>query len=69
MGYKPKGLSIVKGYICQVSTCGTPTPTPPVLQQISDPSYELTQTSPLAISPKQFQSKLKTLLFSKSYPD
>src|SRR6218665_2099871 len=25
---------------------------PPVLRQISDPSYELTQTSPLAISPR-----------------
>src|SRR6218665_483283 len=33
------------------------------------PSYELTQTSPLAISPQLFNSKLKTLLFSKSYPD
>src|SRR6218665_4051045 len=35
----------------------------------SDPSYELTQTSPLAISPQLFHFKLKTLLFSKSYPD
>src|SRR6218665_3520695 len=42
---------------------------PPVLRQMSDPSYELTQTSPLAISPQLFHSKLKTLLFSKSYPD
>src|SRR6218665_3029306 len=29
----------------------------------------LTQTSPLAISSQLFHSKLKTLLFSKSYPD
>src|SRR6218665_76673 len=42
---------------------------PPALRQMSDPSYELTQTSPLAISPQLFHSKLKTLLFSKSYPD
>ena len=42
---------------------------PPVLRQISDPSYELTKTSPLAISPQVFHSKLKTLLFHKSYPD
>src|SRR6218665_1205871 len=35
---------------------------------MSDSSYELTQTSPLAISPQLFHSKLKTLLFSKSYP-
>jgi len=42
---------------------------PPALRQISDPSYELTRTSPLAISPQLFHSKLKTLLFSKSYPD
>src|SRR6218665_2950238 len=33
---------------------------PPALRQISDPSYELTQTSPLAISPRLFHSKLKT---------
>ena len=32
-------------------------------------TYELTQTSPLKISPRLFHSKLKTLLFSKSYPD
>src|SRR6218665_3001939 len=42
---------------------------PQALRQISDSSYELTQTSPLAISPQLFHSKLKTLLFSKSYPD
>src|SRR6218665_3553831 len=42
---------------------------PPALRQISDPSYELTRTSALAISPQLFHSKLKTLLFSKSYPD
>src|SRR6185503_12387322 len=42
---------------------------PPVLRQISDPSYELTKTSPLAIYPQVFHSKLKTLLFHKSYPD
>src|SRR6218665_3034106 len=42
---------------------------PPALRQMSDPSYELTQTSPLAISPQLFHSKLKTLLFSESYPD
>src|SRR6218665_2412582 len=42
---------------------------PPALRQMSDPSYELPQTSPLAISPQLFHSKLKTLLFSKSYPD
>src|SRR6218665_1709422 len=42
---------------------------PPALRQISVPSYELTRTSPLAISPQLFHSKLKTLLFSKSYPD
>src|SRR6218665_3576993 len=38
----------------------------PAMRQISDPSYELTQTFTLAISPKRFHSKLKTLLFSKS---
>src|SRR6218665_3869582 len=42
---------------------------PPALRQISDPSYELTQTSPLAISLQLFHSKLKTLLLSKTYPD
>src|SRR6218665_293524 len=42
---------------------------PPALQQISESSYELTQTSPLKISPWLFHSKLKTLLFGKSYPD
>src|SRR6218665_271626 len=41
---------------------------PPVLRQISHPSYQLTQTSPLAISPWLFPSKLKTLLPCKSYP-
>src|SRR6218665_1329017 len=42
---------------------------PQALRQLSDPSYERTQTSPLAISPQLFHSKMKTLLFSKSYPD
>ena len=42
---------------------------PPVQRQISDPSYELTKTSPLAISPQVFYSTLKTLLFHKAYPD
>src|SRR6218665_2760168 len=42
---------------------------PPALRQISESSYELTQTSPFKISPRLFLSKLKTLLFSKSYPD
>src|SRR6218665_3831592 len=42
---------------------------PPALRQISGPTYELTQTSSLAISPQLFHSKLKTLLFSKSYSD
>ena len=42
---------------------------PPALRQISDPPYELTHTSPLAISAQLFHSKLKTLLFSNSYPD
>ena len=36
---------------------------PPALRQISNPSYELTKTSHLAISPQLFHSKLKTLLF------
>jgi|SRR6218665_1009846 len=31
--------------------------------------YELIQTEPLAISPQLFHSKLKTLLFNKSYPE
>jgi len=31
--------------------------------------YYLTKTLPFAISPKLFHSKLKTLLFNKSYPD
>ena len=38
-------------------------------QIISDPSYELAQTSPLVISLQLFHSKLKTLFFSKSYSD
>src|SRR6218665_2880233 len=42
---------------------------PQALRQISDPSYELTQISPLAISLQLFHSKLKTMLFSKSYND
>src|SRR6218665_1656143 len=42
---------------------------PPALRQISESSYELTQTSPFKISLRLFHSKLKTLLFSKSYPD
>src|SRR6218665_2654463 len=41
----------------------------PVLRQISDLSYELTKTLHLATSPQLFHSKLKTLLFNKSYPD
>jgi len=38
--------------------------------QIPHTSYELTETFSLAISPRffHFKSKLKTLLFSKSYP-
>src|SRR6218665_1918184 len=39
---------------------------PPALRQISESSYDLTQTSPLKISPRLFHSKLKTLLFGKS---
>src|SRR6218665_2374295 len=39
---------------------------PPALRQMSDPTYELTQISPLAISPQLFHPKLKPLLFSKS---
>src|SRR6218665_461970 len=39
----------------------------PVLRQI--PSYERTQTSPHAISQQPFHSKVKTLIFSNSYPD
>src|SRR6218665_2700586 len=31
------------------------------LRQMSDPSYELTQTSPIAFSPQFLHSKLKTL--------
>src|SRR6218665_3713059 len=42
---------------------------PPALRKLSDPSYELTKSSPLAISPQLFHSKLKTLLFNRSYPD
>src|SRR6218665_3578357 len=42
---------------------------PPGLQQISDPSNELTQTSPLAISPQLFHSKLETLLLKKILSD
>src|SRR6218665_2813164 len=42
---------------------------PPALRQISESSYELTQTSPLKISLRLFHSQIKTLLFSKSYPD
>src|SRR6218665_671942 len=41
----------------------------PALRQISGSPSELTQTSPLKISPRLFHSKLKTLLFGKSYPD
>src|SRR6218665_226890 len=40
----------------------------PALRRLSHPSYELTKTSPLAISPQLFHSKLKTLLFKKSFP-
>src|SRR6218665_2042430 len=42
---------------------------PPALRQTADQSYALPQPSPLASSPQLFHSKLKTLLFSKSYPD
>src|SRR5678816_361425 len=42
---------------------------PPALRQISYLSYEVTKTPPLAISPRVFHSKLKTLLFDKSYPE
>src|SRR6218665_1963808 len=42
---------------------------PPALRQLSDPSYELTKTPPLAISPQLFHPKLKPLFFNKSYPD
>src|SRR6218665_2106221 len=37
---------------------------PPVLQQISVPSYKFTKTSPLAISPHLFHSKLKSYFFT-----
>src|SRR6218665_978536 len=52
-------------YSCPASLEQTPTS----LRQLSDPSYELTKTLPLAISPQLFHSKLKTLLFNKSYAD
>src|SRR6218665_2712631 len=42
---------------------------PSALRQLSDPSYELIKTPPLAISPQLFHSRLKTLLFKKSFPD
>src|SRR6218665_1068682 len=42
---------------------------PPAFRQVSDPFYELTKTSPFAISPQLFHFKLKTLLFNKSYLD
>src|SRR6218665_3063678 len=42
---------------------------PPALRKSSDPSYELTKSPSLAISPQLSHSKLKTLLFNKSYPD
>src|SRR6218665_2755654 len=42
---------------------------PPALRQLSDPFYEFTKTSPFAIPPQLFHSKLKTLLFNKSYTD
>jgi len=38
---------------------------PPALRQI----FELTKTSPLAISPQLFHSKLKARLFNKCYID
>src|SRR6218665_3621625 len=41
----------------------------PALRQISESSYELTQTSPLKISPRLFHSKLKTLFFGKLYSE
>src|SRR6218665_3971475 len=39
---------------------------PPALRQLS---YELAKTSPLSIFPQLFYSKLKTMLFNKSYLD
>src|SRR6218665_1957073 len=42
---------------------------PPELRHIPDPSYKLTKTSPLAIFPQFFHSKLKTLLGLNHYPD
>ena len=44
---------------CSASLEKTPTCT----KTISDPSYELTKTSHLAVFPQVFHSKLKTLLF------
>src|SRR6218665_2576345 len=38
-------------------------------QQISDPPYDLTETSPFAVSPQVFHSKLKTMLLNKPYSD
>src|SRR5678815_5098325 len=40
----------------------------PVLRQISNPSHELTKTSPLAISPQVFHSKLKHCYFTNPIP-
>ena len=41
----------------------------PVLRRISDRSCQLSQTLALAICPQLFHYKLKTLFYSKSYPD
>src|SRR6218665_2631221 len=38
---------------------------PPALRQISDPSYELTRTSPLTISPQLFNSTMIKMLYCK----
>src|SRR6218665_2337165 len=67
---RPSVTSSLKFSDCSIAVAVPPlwNKLPPALRQISDPSYELTQTYPLAISPQLFHSKLKTLLFSKSYP-
>jgi len=63
--------SSLKFALSSIAIAGPPlwSKLPPALQQISDPFYELTKTSPLVISLQLFHSKLKALLFSKSYPD
>src|SRR6218665_3128335 len=42
---------------------------PPVLRQLSDPSYEFTKTAPFSISSQLLHSKLIALLFNKTYRD